>query len=380
LVYAYPTDGADRIGELASAMQTDAETIDAWWRSQDGTRTPRFDTFGFDCGAQLDISDVKLPQSGAELTPYDGRFPRILSGIRAAGLASPHEVYLVYYDGPDDSSHVCGVGGTSDPANGPGLAVVFTSACSSVPTSVIAAHELTHALGAVTAPAPHNCPSPDQGHVCDSNRDLMYPTADGSALSALTLDVGHDDYYGASGVGFDVRTSRWLRHLDAAQAHLSVRLTGAGEVASDVPGIDCTVSCESDWDGGQSVTLSATPAQGMRFVRWSGGCAGQTECVLTLASPTAVTALFAPQTYLLTVGVQGRGVILNSANPNACLKRCRLSLTSYQAVSLRAVARPGWRFKRWVGSCHGTRATCRLPMTASVSASAQFVRRAKPSA
>jgi hypothetical protein len=203
----------------------------------------------------------------------------------------------------------------------------------------------------------------------------MYFASDGSPLSALALDVGHDDYYGASGVGFDVRTSAWLRHLDEPQAHLAVHLTGAGSVTSDVPGIACSASCDSDWDGGEAVVLSATPAHGMRFVRWGGRCAGEAGCSLTLSGTTSVTALFAPARYTLTLGVQGRGSVLNSASPEACVKRCRLPLTSYQPVSLRAIAQPGWRFTRWVGACHGTRPACRLPMSANAAATAQFAKR-----
>jgi Divergent InlB B-repeat domain len=375
LVYAYPSDGADRIAEVGTTMQTDAETIDAWWRGQDPTRTPRFDTFAFSCGPQLDISDVRLPLTGADLTPSAGRFEKIINSIASNGFNSLFEVYLVYYDGPDDDSGICGEGGTSDPTRGQAYAVVFTGGCSPEPTAVTAAHEMTHALGAVSPPAPHECPSPNGGHACDSNRDLMYPFVDGSPLASLSLDVGRDDYYGATGIGFDVRTSRWLRHLDEPSSHLTVGLTGAGTVASDVPGITCTASCASDWDGGQQVTLSATPAGGMRFVRWGGACSGDQPCQLALGNAVTVSALFAPRTYPLTLAVQGHGALLNSATAAVCQRRCRLAVTSYQAVSLRAVAQPGWRFKRWAGSCHGTRATCSLPMKAAGAATALFVKK-----
>ena len=374
-VYAYPSDGVDRIAEKATTMQTDAETIDAWWRSQDPTRTPRFDTFAFACGGQLDISDVKLPFTGAELTPSEGRFQRIVSAIGSSGLGSQYEIYVVYYDGPDDDSGICGEGGTRDPTHGQAYALVFTGGCTPEPTAVTAAHEMTHALGAVISPAPNECPQPNDGHVCDTSVDLMYPYIDGSPLTALTLDVGRNDYYGATGVGFDVRASRWLRHLDEPQSHLTIGLTGSGTVASDVPGVACTSSCASDWDGGQEVTLAATPGAGMRFVRWGGSCTGDQPCQLTLANVVSVTALFAPRTYPLTVGVQGRGGVLNSATPSVCRKQCRLAVTSYEAVSLRAVAQPGWRFKRWAGSCHGTRLNCTLPMKAATSTSAVFVRK-----
>jgi hypothetical protein len=374
-VYAYPSDGVDRIAEKATTMQTDAETIDAWWRSQDPTRTPRFDTFAFPCGNQLDISDVKLPLTGADLTPSSGRYGKIVNAISSSGFNAPYEIYVVYYDGPDDASGICGEGGTRDPHLGQAYAVVFTGGCLPEPSAVTAAHEMTHALGAVSPPAPDECPLPNDGHVCDSNRDLMYPYIDGSPLTALTLDIGRNDYYGASGVGFDVRSSRWLRHLDEPPSHLTIALTGAGTIASDVPGVSCTASCASDWDGGLQVTLSATPGVGQRFVRWGGSCSGDQPCLLTLASTMSVTALFAPLTYPLTIGVQGNGGVLNSANASLCRKHCRFAFTSYQAISLRAVAQPGWRFKRWVGSCRGTRPSCMLPMMSATTTSAVFAKK-----
>jgi len=375
LIYAYPADGADRLAQFGSVIQTDVETIDGWWRGQDATRTPRFDLFAFPCGPQVDISDVKLPQSGAALTPISSRFNQIVSSLVAAGFASDYEIYVVYYDGPDDGGGVCGEGGTADPSHGRAFAVVFPAGCPREPTAPVAVHELVHALGAVTAPAPHECPPPNDGHVCDSNRDLMYPYVDGSPLSSLVLDVGRDDYYGATGVGFDVRTSGWLRHLDEPQAHLTISIAGAGSVDSDVPGVACTASCASDWDGGQAVTLSATPASGMRFVRWGGACTGSSTCAPTVMASTSVTALFAPKTYLLTIGVLGRGAVSTSATPSPCRLRCRVPVTSYQAVTLRAITRAGWRFARWTGACRGSRLSCRLPMSSNVAATAVFAKK-----
>jgi len=375
LIYAYPADGADRLAQFGSVIQTDVETIDGWWRGQDATRTPRFDLFAFPCGPQVDISDVKLPQSGAALTPISSRFNQIVSSLVAAGFASDYEIYVVYYDGPDDGGGVCGEGGTADPSHGRAFAVVFPAGCPREPTAPVAVHELVHALGAVTAPAPHECPPPNDGHVCDSNRDLMYPYVDGSPLSSLVLDVGRDDYYGATGVGFDVRTSGWLRHLDEPQAHLTISIAGAGSVDSDVPGVACTASCASDWDGGQAVTLSATPASGMRFVRWGGVCTGGSTCAPTVMASTSVTALFAPKTYLLTIGVLGRGAVSTSATPSPCRLRCRVPVTSYQAVTLHAITQAGWHFTRWTGACRGSRLSCRLPMSSNAAATAVFAKK-----
>jgi Divergent InlB B-repeat domain len=375
-VYAYPSDGVDRLATFGTTMQTDAETIDAWWRGQDPTRTPRFDLFAFPCGAQLDISDVKLANTTAELTPVDGRFQKIVASVAAATLAAPYQIEVIYYDAPPDDQQVCGQGGTNDPLRGPAFAVVYTESCPGEPTSVVAAHEMTHAFGAVIPPAPHDCPPPNDFHVCDSNRDLMFPSGNGTPLSDLVLDVGRDDYYGAPGVGFDVRTSRWLRHLDEPVAHLALALKGPGTVESDSPGVDCTAACASDWDGGQTVTLTATPAAGARFVRWDGACTGLiSDCTLTLSGDVSVSALFAPESYLLSIGVTGHGGVATSASQLVCRKRCKLAVPSYESVSLRAVAQKGWRFKRWAGSCRGTSLRCALPMTASVGAVAIFTKR-----
>ncbi len=376
-IYAIPSDGTDRLAtEIGTQMQTDAETIDGWWRGQDPTRTPRFDTLGFGCGQQLDISFVTLNSTAAELQPIASRFARILAGIEAAGFSSAVTKYIVYYDGPGDGTNVCGEGAGS--AESEGVAIEFLSACDGLPSSVVVAHELLHSLGALPAPGPpHACPG-DDGHPCDSQLDLLYPVAtSGVPLTSLMLDVGHDDYYGHSGLWFDIQDSRWLRHLDTAPSHLSVVIQGAGTIASDVPGISCTASCESDWDANQPVGLVANAGPGMRFVRWSGGCTGNADCTVALAAATTVTALFAPETFALSISVTGRGGVRTSSSPGLCAPRCQLPVASFHAVSLRAVPFAGWRFTRWAGACSGTRLTCSLPMTSAEAARAVFVKRKK---
>lgn len=375
-IYAIPSDGTDRLASgVGTQMQTDAETIDSWWRGQDPTRTPRFDTLGFGCGPQLDISLVKLPSTAAELLPISGRFERILAGMGAAGFSSAVTKYVVYYDAPDGGSNVCGEGAGS--ADNEGVAIVFINACQGVPSSAVAAHELLHSLGALPEPGPpHACPG-NAGHPCDSQLDVLYPFSNGTPLTGLTLDVGRDDYYAHSGAWFDIQDSRWLRHLDAPPTHLSLIIQGVGTVTSDVPGIACTASCESGWDANQAVGLQAAAGPGMRFVRWSGGCAGEIDCSLALASATTVTALFAPATFPLTINITGHGGVRASFTAAACTARCRLSLVSYTTTVLRAVPGAGWRFTRWAGACRGTRLTCSAPMTSATATRAIFAKRKK---
>lgn len=290
VVYMIPADGENRFDQLAPVIQTDAETIDTWWQGQDPTRAIRFDLAPFSCGAQLDLEFVRMPQPGSKVAADVAWITRALS---APFTRARYAKYLVYYDGPAADPDTCGAG-EGYPDIGPGFAIVFLRACVPfVPSATVAAHELLHALGAVPLDAPNSCPFPRDGHTCESRHDLMYPYADGSALAALTLDPGRDDYYAHSGPWFDVQDSRWLVRIDK-QVGLTVRIAGAGSVASDQPGLACAVSCTTTWNAGARLVLTPRPAVGMRFVRWSGACSGSARCALTLRHAAGAVAVFAP--------------------------------------------------------------------------------------
>src|SRR5439155_9178282 len=265
--------------------------------------------------------------------------------------------------------------GGGDPQSA-GLAVVFVNACAGVPSATVAAHELIHALGAVPDGAPHNCPPPNDHHTCDQPSDIMYPYASGGALSSLLLDPGRDDYYGHSGSWWDVQDSKWLVALDN-QVQLGLTLTGLGSVAADVPGLSCTASCTTTWNGGTQLTLTPTPAEGSRFVRWAGACAGVAPCTLTLAQAANATAVFGPQvpaTFVLMLSVSGRGTIRVNPFGAVCARRCSAPVPSLQRETLRAAPAAGWRFKAWAGACRGRALACSVPMSAATAAHASFVK------
>ena len=371
LVYAFPSDGADGSATVAAQISADVDEIDAWWRGQDPTRTPRFDVFPYACGPQADVTSVRLAQSGAQLAPIQSRAEQIAASLAAAGLGSSFGKYLVYYDGPSAEPGICGQSGL-DALAGPTYAFVYMGACDGVRTSAIAAHELIHALGALPPGAPHAC-ADDDGHPCDSLQDILYPFASGQPLLAHLLDVGRDDYYGHAGGWFDLQDSSWLRRLDA-QVPLSVSMQGGGTVRTLQPGPECTAACTVEWDGGSTIQLDPVPAAGQRFVRWGGSCTG-TTCSLQMTAPRSVTALFAPARFGLGVAVTGKGVVRSAPRGLACSKRCSARFTSYQGVRLLATAQKGWRFRSWSGACAGARRTCTVPMRAASRVRATFVRR-----
>jgi hypothetical protein len=370
-VYAVPADGADRFAAFASAMQTDAEAIDAWWRREDPTRTPRNDLTQLQCGQQLDLTTIRAQLSGAQLTDPDSRFGAIFNSLVAGNFRSPFTKYVVYYDGPVTNNDICGQGGSD--SSGFGLAVMYVQACAGVSTAAVAAHELLHTFGAVPNGAPHDCPVPSDGHTCDSLSDLMYPTIDASPLESKLLDPGRDDYYGHSAGFGDSQDSAWLVQLDRQQP-VTVTISGAGQVSANVPGLQCTKTCTTTWNADTQLSLTATPSAGSKLVRWGGSCAGAGACGVTAAPGATVSALFAPLVFRLTVSVGGRGTVRSSGTGITCRPRCSASFPSQVPVRLTAIPAKGWKFRSWTGACRGKNRTCSVPMTAASSARAIFRR------
>jgi hypothetical protein len=370
-VYAVPADGTDRFATFASAMQTDAEAIDAWWRREDPTRTPRNDLTQLQCGQQLDLTTIRTQLSGAQLTDPDSRFGAIFNSLVAGNFRSPFTKYVVYYDGPVTDNDICGQGGSD--SSGFGLAVMYVQACAGVSTASVAAHELLHTFGAVPNGAPHDCPVPQDGHTCDSTSDLMYPFIDASPLESKLLDPGRDDYYGHSAGFGDSQDSAWLVQLDRQQP-VNVTISGPGQVSANVPGLQCTQTCTTTWNADTQLSLTATPSAGSKLVRWGGSCAGAGACGVTAAPGATVSALFAPIVFRLTVSVGGRGTVRSSQTGIACRPRCSASFPSHVPVRLTAIPVKGWKFRSWTGACRGKNRTCSVPMTAASSARAIFRR------
>jgi hypothetical protein len=370
VIYAYPSDGADRSADVAPRISGDVEEIDAWWRTQDSLHEPRFDRAAFSCGLQADILALRLSDSSETLRSEAVRGDRIAAAARAATGGATYEKQLVYYDGPVNDPDRCGEGTGRPDADG--IAMVYLAACTDVASAVVAAHELLHAFGALPDGAPHACPD-TRGHPCDSELDVLYPYATpGVLLGSLVLDVGRDDYYAHAGSWTDVQDSLWLR-LVSQQIRLALAITGRGSVKSDLPGVDCGASCETQWDAGSVVVLEPVPGGGQRFVRWSGACTGSARCEVKLDATRSVAALFAPERLGLVLSVAGKGKLTGAGAPCAS-PRCVRTARSYTPVLLRATAAKGWRLAGWAGVCKGRASTCTVPMTSAAGVRARFVR------
>ena len=285
VVYAYPSDGADRFPQLVEPIVSDLAAIDAWWRGQDPTRALRWDMSAFPgCGAgvpALDLSVVRLPHDTSWYRAPGDRYARLRDDLVAAGFNDPDKKLLALYDGPlEQPLRECGIARTGFPATGgaDSYAVIYldttcgTGLGAAEFPAVAAIHEMTHSMYALVTPTdgllgpPHVCPG-DVGHPCDSPTDLMYPSSSvGVRLAAKVLDSGRDDYYGHSGSWWDVQDSLFLERLDSPDrqppgppSELAARgLTGAVLLSWQAAGDDVgPVSYEVFRDGVQS---TFTPA------------------------------------------------------------------------------------------------------------------------
>jgi hypothetical protein len=367
-IVVIPSDGVDNFAADANKLADDVASMTAWWTGQDPTRAPRFDQAGFPGGTCLDISFLRLPDSGASLKGGSPAFSRIVQILESSGFANAYKDYYIYYDGPSVQDNVCGTGGGNF-STGPGFAVVWLSGCPGVGDDAVGAHELVHALGALPAGAPHGCPG-DSAHPCDAPFvDLLSPLTDGRPLQQQVLDVNHDDYYAHSGTWDDLQDSGWLSHLNAPQVPLSVAMSGGiGRIWSDLPGIDCKVVCTTQWDQGSIVTLFAAPNAGLRFLRWTGACVGNSSCAVTLAQAQSVTAVFGPERIPVRVTTAGRGKV-------RCTPVCSKSFPAGDRITLTAVPAKGWKFASWSGACKGKRLVCRPATVTAVNARATFRRK-----
>ena len=152
--------------------------------------------------------------------------------------------------------------------------------------------------------------------------------------------------------------------------------TGSGTVTSNDGGINnCGASCSASYDSGTPVTLTARPATGSIFTGWSGcDTVSGTTCTVTMNAARSVTAIFAPQTFTLSVTRQGNGTV-TSISPDGridCGSACSASYNSGTGVTLRATPGLLYAFAGWSGGgCSGT-GDCVVTLRANTTVTARF--------
>ena len=154
---------------------------------------------------------------------------------------------------------------------------------------------------------------------------------------------------------------------------LTVSKIGTGTVTSTPAGINCGPTCTYNFPYLTSVTLTATPAQGYKFLFWSGACEGNytTTCTVTMDAAKSATANFDRVFYALTVINSGGGTVASIPSGINCGSTCTYNFPSSTTVTLTAKAASGYAFSGWSGACIGT-ATCALTVDGPMTVTATF--------
>ena len=132
--------------------------------------------------------------------------------------------------------------------------------------------------------------SPEKMHVSDS-----FPISD--ATGEPTLD--NADPRGWRVIMFNpvldvLDFQAFVVCTSASRLTVGVAGTGGGTVSSSDGLISsCSGTCTATYDGGASVTLTASPASGSSFGGWSGcDTVADTTCTVTMSAARSVTAAF----------------------------------------------------------------------------------------
>lgn len=226
--------------------------------------------------------------------------------------------------------------------------------------------------GSVTSsPAGINC-----GATCSANYNtgtLVTLTASPDANSVFTGWAGPCSGTGPCSVTMD-EVKYVTAFFSKSQYLLAVSKNGTGDgtVSSSPAGINCAVDCNTMFDAGTLVTLTATPDANSTFTGWSGaGCSGTGTCVATMDALKNVVATFTKPQYTVTTSMTGSGSIISSPSGIVCQPACSDIFDKGISVTLTAVPGSGLSFGDWSGDCSGSGA-CNLSINGNKTVIARF--------
>ena len=158
---------------------------------------------------------------------------------------------------------------------------------------------------------------------------------------------------------------------------LSVAKIGSGAGSITGTGINCPGDCEETIEKDVEVTLTETPGENSKFVKWTGDCSGsESTCKVTMSKARTVTAEFESTVVpgvKLKVKVVGPGQVTGTGID--CPGDCEEEFPKETEVSLAAAADAEAEFVKWTGACTGSGA-CNVKMSAAKEVTAEF--KAKP--
>lgn len=189
--------------------------------------------------------------------------------------------------------------------------------------------------------------------------DIITVTAVPDELSALTTWDGAISGNDLTETFTITENSEITATFDRIRYLLDVDLTGGGDVTK--------LPNQPNYLADETVSVTATPDVGWRFVDWQGDLSGQAASLdITMNRDITSTAVFTQIIYSIETATIGMGsVVLNPNQPG---------YTYGNKVTATAVADPGWLFKEWQGDLSGDEASRNLTITDNLQITAEFER------
>ena len=224
------------------------------------------------------------------------------------------------------------------------------------------------------------------------------PGPAGSGFGSLEDLAGTECRIGGSGplgqVGVEHEADGGIELVclpDGPELGVTLDGSGTGTVTSAPVGIDCGTDCAHRYPPGTSVTLTARPDSGSRFLGWDNGCDDDPVCTVVMEEAAQVTATFT-RTATIDVYVYNAAGGLNTTGTSvvdgpggfSCRQdgvgeqACTLSGVAVdETVTLTARSLSGDEFLRWdSGPCSGSASpTCTFAARPSETVVARFVLR-----
>jgi hypothetical protein len=202
VIYAVPSDKQDMQRDTKGIFAMSLRAANNFFAKSTGQKI-RFDETA---EGDLDVSFLALPNGDSHYASKLA-FAReaVQADVRTAGFNDARKIYLVYYEGTNDSS----CGNAPSVGTGDGVTLLYLQglggtsfACANNKFSADPAvagywefatlHEIVHTLSFVDACAPHG----KDNHTTDDPGDLMY--AGSQSWQPVGIDPGQDDYYGVN--------------------------------------------------------------------------------------------------------------------------------------------------------------------------------------
>jgi NOL1/NOP2/fmu family ribosome biogenesis protein len=181
--------------------------------------------------------------------------------------------------------------------------------------------------------------SPSAGDTYDEDEEieLQANPNDGYVFTEWTGDIESTDNPHSLTVDQDYNITA---NFELKSYELTVNKEGEGTVSEEV-----LEQKSKEYEHGTVVELTATPAEGYKFVEWQGDLTGSDNPVqITIDEAKNVTAVFEKKTYELIVNTDGEGAVSEEI--------VQQKTTDYEhgtVVELTSNPAEGWKFIEWTG-------------------------------